>query len=253
MFVQPKGSPFLVLIVFLFYLFLPLVDSHFKPSIIPVDHLANSLILTGWHAASYPEERKLVVHLTIPTQHLPTFEQIFNFGRPTILSAPSIKIVRPLTRNPVNYRNFFGKMNHLFTKLFSHILFAYLLDLVVMCTGNRRFMVKLTEKMHRALDVIAYFGKREWHFQGSNFRHIWERLSPEEQESFQCDGHPIDWSTYYRDACMGSRRYLLKEDDSTIEAALKRQKRLIFIYGALKMALYVALIALVGFIWSFSL
>lgn len=217
------------------------MDCHYKADIIPVDYVTNALIVAGWHTATFPEERRLVMHLTTGVQNPITWGQILDFARMSALKSPSIKQVRPLARNPISARGLGGKVNHLFTVLFSHILFAYLFDGALLLTGNRPIMVKMTQKMHLAFDVIKHFTSHQWNFHYENYSRILAKVSEEEQAVFQSEVGDIDWPRYSNAQWMGSRRYSLNEDDSNIADALKRQQRLTLIYSIVEWTLYVGL------------
>lgn len=219
------------------------MDCHFKADIIPVDFVANSLIVTAWHTAIHPESRQAVMHITSGVQNPITWGEILNFARQAALSSPSMKLVRPIARNPVSARGPLGKASHLFIKLFSHFVFAYLFDLFLLATGNKRLMVKVTGKMHRAFDVLEHFTNHQWCFRHHAYQRIFEKLSKDDQVTFESNVRAIDWPFYCNSLQMGSRRYLLNEDDSTIEAGLKRQARLTIIWGIIDSLLYLALAA----------
>ena len=216
------------------------MDCHFKADIIPVDFVANSLIVTGWHTATHPEDRKLVMHITSGVQNPITWGEILDFSRQSAIRSPSIKLVRPIARNPVSARGVWGKVSHLFIKLFSHFVFAYIFDLFLLATGNKRIMVKVTGKMHKAFDVLEHFTNHQWCFRYHHYGRIFEKLSSNEQAMFESNVKSIDWMAYCDSLYMGSRRYLLNEDDSTIEAGLKRQHMLTIVYSIVNTVIYAA-------------
>jgi fatty acyl-CoA reductase len=180
----------------------------------------------GWHTATHPNERKKVIHLTSGTQNPVTWGEFLDYSREAVMKAPSIKIVRPLAKNPTSARGPLGRMNHLFTKFVSHILFAYIVDLILVLMGYKKLMVKVTLKMHRAFTVLEHFTNKEWCFHNDNYLEIHDLLSPQDQKTFSSDIRTIDWRQYAKDVYMGTRRYLLKEDDNNIE---KAKRRLLFI------------------------
>ncbi len=186
------------------------------------------MIVIGWHTATHPNSRKKVIHLTSGTQNPVTWGQFLDYSREAVMKAPSIKIVRPLAKNPTSARGALGRMNHLFTKFVSHILFAYIVDFILVLMGYKKLMVKVTLKMHRAFTVLEHFTNKEWCFHNDSYLQIHDLLSPEDQKIFSSDIRKIDWREYAKNVYMGTRRYLLKEDDSNIE---KAKRRLLFIRG----------------------
>lgn len=201
----------------------------------------------GAHTALNRTDRKQVVHISSGFENPITWGQILNYTRDEALNKPSEKLVRPIAKNPIVAKNRLGKAHHLLIKLISHYLFAYLVDLVIVLTGNKRFMVRVTKKMHRAFDVLEHFTSREWIFVYKSYLEIFKQLSTEEQQLFQSNVATINWSKYCSSITMGCRRYLLKEDDSSIERSRKRQTWITIGYAVFKLLLIAILIAIVLF------
>lgn len=214
------------------------VNCNYNADIIPVDFVANSLIVIAYHTAVHPGQRKEVVHLTSGVQNPITWGEILDYARISALRSPSVKLVRPIAKNPISSKSKLGKVNHLFVKLFSHFLFAYLFDLCMRITRNNPVMVKVTKKMHRAFDVLEHFTNREWCFRYKNYSEIFATLNHSEQLLFESNVASINWIHYCDSLYMGSRRYLLNEDDSTIEQGIRRQNTLIVVYRLLDSIIY---------------
>jgi len=160
-----------------------------------------------------------------------------------------MKLVRPIANNPISSRNTCGRIYHQFVMIFSHYLFAYLFDLILLITGNKRVMVKVTRKMHRAFDVLEHFTNLEWHFPYKNCSKIMALLNDKEKDMFNADIGHVNWEEYCETLTLGSRRYLLNEEDSTIPDGVKRQRMLIFLYGIFDLAIYAGLFYLT--FWCF--
>ena len=233
----------LILLIYFFIINL-LVHCDFNADIIPVDFVANSLLVIGWHTARYADQRQPVIHITSGVKNPVRWGEILNYARMGALRSPSMKLVRPIARNPVSARGLLGKANHLFVKFFSHFVFAFLFDLFLMVTGNPRVMVKVTRKMHRAFDVLEHFTNREWCFRYHAYQRIFAQLSDDEKEQFVSDVERIDWKQYCDTLTLGSRRFLLNEDDSTIEPARRRQRFLSTVYLIFDSTLYLLMFAI---------
>lgn len=212
----------------------------YNADIIPVDFVANSLIVIGWHTAAHPAQRTPVVHITSGVQNPVSWGQILDFARVAALKSPSMKLVRPIAKNPISPKGIIGKVNHLFSKFFSHFVFAYIFDMILFVAGHKPCMVKITDKMHRAFDVLEHFTNREWCFRYHNYSKIFAQLTGREKEMFESNVGEIDWLRYCEAMQLGSRRYLMKEEDSTIEAGLRRQKILTISYTIIDTVIYLA-------------
>ena len=204
-----------------------------------MDFVVNSLIVIGAHTAYNPVQHKRVVHITSGTQNPITWGEILDFSRMAALEKPSAKLVRPIAKNPVAAKTCLGKINYLLTTIFSHYLFAYIFDLILLLTGHSRFMVRIIKKMHRAFDVLEHFTSREWRFVCQNYIQIFSQLETKEQMLFESNVSKIDWVDYCDSVALGTRRYLLNEDDSTIEKARKRMVWINIGYSVFKTIIYI--------------
>lgn len=217
-----------------------------RADIIPVDFVANSLIVVGWYRGTYEQSSLTsssdapvkVVHLTSGEDNPISWGEILNFARQSALRQPSIKLIRPIAQNPVSSKGLMGKFNHLLVKFFSHFVFAVLFDTMLTLIGQKRFMWKVTSKMHRAFDVLEHFTNHQWVFRYENYNTIYERLSADDKECYPSKIASINWIQYCDSLYMGSRRYLLNEEDSTIPRGIRRQRILTIGYAAFKTLMF---------------
>lgn len=93
-------------------------------------------------------------------------------------------------------------------------------------------MVQVYKKIHRFCDVIYYFTQGHWRFSNNNVQQLWNKLTPKDKELFFFDMSDLDWSNVIKMSILGIRTYLMKEDPSTIPAALKRSQR--FVIGSIR-------------------
>lgn len=219
-----------------------------RADIIPVDFVANSLIVVGWYRGTYERpntsssaaatEAVKVVHLTSGEDNPISWGEILNFARQSALRQPSIKLIRPIAQNPISSKGVLGKANHLLVKFFSHFIFAVLFDTMLTLLGQKRFMMKVTRKMHRAFDVLEHFTNHQWVFRYEHYNQIYESLTPADQQCYPSKIASIDWIQYCDSLYMGSRRYLLNEEDSTIPRGVRRQRFLTIGYAAFKTLMF---------------
>lgn len=57
-----------------------------------------------------------------------------------------------------------SKILHWLTMLFFHFIPAYLLDAVIVLTGNKPFLVKVHQKITCGLELLQYYTTKEWVF-----------------------------------------------------------------------------------------
>ncbi|XP_027202667.1 fatty acyl-CoA reductase 1-like [Dermatophagoides pteronyssinus] len=215
--------------------------------VIPVDYVVNGLIVVAAHTAIVPvEQRKQVVHLTSGERNPITWGELLNRSRECVATKPFLKQIRPLAKKPETINTYYGRLSHQMTKIFSHYCFALVADGLAMITGNKPFLLNITKRMHLGFDTLEPFTNNEWQFRSQNYLDIFYQLSPHEQEIFRSDIGQIDWMKYVDNATLGTRRYLLKEDDSTIDQAIQRQKFINWAYGSGEALAYLGIF---GTIW----
>lgn len=205
-----------------------IVDKTKNPDLIPVDLVVNSLIVCGAYRASshYSPERN-VVHINTSTLNPISWGKFFqlciNFER----HIPSIKQVRPVSIDfSNNYSTVFEKISYKFNQIFDHLLFAVIFDLICMIMGQKPFMLKIIQVFHKTMFELKFFSLRQWNFEHENMPFIYKLVNEKERPSFNCDVTKIEWEDFCFEMCKGLRRYLLKDPDTTVEQAKRRQNRI---------------------------
>jgi fatty acyl-CoA reductase len=86
---------------------------------------------------------------------------------------------------------------------------------------------RLVTLHHRITDSawrLYHFTTREWDVQIDNVYGLLNTLNPQDRVTFNfgMKDKDIDWHDYMYKYCIGVRRYVMKEDDSTVPAAKAR-------------------------------
>lgn len=119
---------------------------------------------------------------------------------------------------------------------------AYLIDGAVYITGGKPVMVRIQEKLCKAAKCLEYFTTQQWQFEDDNVRHLATCLSESDRKEFPFDVAAINWENYIENYVLGIRRYIFKEDISTIPKARRQLSRL---YYSHKLLQFISII----FIW----
>ncbi|CAN7998456.1 unnamed protein product [Ixodes hexagonus] len=117
---------------------------------------------------------------------------------------------------------------------FRNYLPAVAVDLVRRCTGRRPRMVRFLEQSKSAMEAVRFFTTQTWEFSSNNMVLLHDRLSPFDRQTFDIDIRKIDWESYWENYLLGVRRYLFKQDPSTLPESRKRLKRQHAVHVALK-------------------
>lgn len=213
-----------------------------KPSIefdvIPVDIVANLVIAAAWDTAMNSNCAKVFHCCSSPWNALKLFKFI-----DYILEAS--RHVCPLSRcisyPDVGLTN--NRIRHSVANLFQYQT-ALWYDFGVMLGDvfrrlscrqtlgkppRRKSLLDISKKVENSVKIVEHFVTNGWKFEAENVRSLEKTLnaslSEEDQGRWKVTCEGIDFKDYMRTYCLGLRRYLAKEDDSTIPQAVKRVRR----------------------------
>ncbi|XP_023217427.1 putative fatty acyl-CoA reductase CG5065 isoform X2 [Centruroides sculpturatus] len=134
---------------------------------------------------------------------------------------------------------------HQFCVLIEHTLLASFVDVLSIAMGRKPWLFNSYKKMKKVNAALEYFYTREWKFHSDNTEKLNEMMSLEDKKNFNCDVGKVDWNDYLKWYSLGIRRYVLKEDDSTIIQTRKRVMRNYFIVLIAKVAFFLGLTYLI--------
>lgn len=98
-----------------------------------------------------------------------------------------------------------------------------------------RFL-KIYKKFDKFVKIVKHFSTREWTFNNSNLKDLWTRQSQYDQLLFPFNVSVLNWDVFLQNqVVLGIRSCVLKEDISTVPAALEKYKR--FVQNILALAL----------------
>ena len=80
-------------------------------------------------------------------------------------------------------------------------------------------------KSHRVLSCLKFYTLQEWHFISANPYLLLEKMTVNDREVFDFDCRNIDWPSYIETYILGARKYLLKDDMSTVPKARTNLKK----------------------------
>lgn len=106
-----------------------------------------------------------------------------------------------------------------------HILPGFFIDLLLRLLGKKPMLVQLQRKIYIANMAVQYFLTNEWAFLNSNSMALEKALLPEDVKGFGFKADEFNVYDYLFKAMKGARKYLLKEDESSLESAIKHSRR----------------------------
>lgn len=80
-------------------------------------------------------------------------------------------------------------------------------------------MVKIQQRLSKAIKCLQFFTTSEWRFNNDNVQHLLSELTPVDRKVFDFGIADLDWDAYLNTYVLGTRRFILKEDPSTFPEA----------------------------------
>ncbi|KFM65961.1 putative fatty acyl-CoA reductase, partial [Stegodyphus mimosarum] len=201
-----------------------IIHGEVTADIIPVDVVVNLMIAVAWYTATQRPNSILVYNCTSGSLNKTTWDDIMAVTYPYLLKYPSAELFR--------YPKGSFRRNQTINTMciaFQHYLPALFVDLMAYLFFQKPGMMRVYQKVHKATQCLEYFTTREWEFQCDNILMLNDKIPSEDQEVFFFDIRKLNWSYFWENHVLGCRKYILKEDPSTIPAARKSLRRRYFI------------------------
>ncbi|XP_063620837.1 putative fatty acyl-CoA reductase CG5065 [Cydia splendana] len=181
---------------------------HYHCEVIPVDIAINAIIVIAYKIGTQTERSPElpVYNITTGDDRDTTWKQVLDNGKATIRKYP---FEGPLWYPDGNIRH--NKFIHSLCVFFYHLVPAYLIDFLMLIFGQKRFMVRIQNRISVGLEVLQYFTTREWWFDTNNFKALPKSLNPEDFKLFPMDLTIIKDEPYIESCMIGGKLYCLKE------------------------------------------
>lgn len=92
-----------------------------------------------------------------------------------------------------------------------------------MIIGRYSRFRKLIEMISNGQRATSYFSLREWDFKNRRIQDLWTRLTPDDKIIFPFNMKTLDWHEFILRMIRGVRKFLLNENENTLEKARRRQ------------------------------
>ncbi|XP_050090599.1 fatty acyl-CoA reductase wat-like [Anopheles aquasalis] len=190
-------------------------DAAKRANLVPVDCCVNAMLVAGYDVAERASGESMdescePVHLAVPVVFNYVYaEPNLTWGR--YMDAVSLGFDGLLHRLwwPHSYGIVANRTLYRLAALCCHTLPAHLLDLVRRVCGRRPVFAKMMSKTGRFLEMMSYFGLREWHTANDNVVRLRSLLSPDEASVLEFDLATVDWDEYFRHYIPGLQRYVV--------------------------------------------
>nr|XP_034192859.1 putative fatty acyl-CoA reductase CG5065 [Osmia lignaria] len=191
----------------------------YHAEVIPVDFAINALIAISHKTATDEKTKDIQAYNITQNRIMPvTWGEILDKGKKIAYEYPF--------EGQVWYPDgsiHSNKFVHDLIVFFFHIIPAYLIDFLMLIFRQKRFMVRLQNRISTGLEVLQYFTTREWIFHNTNLLVMAAEMSRKDKEIFPINFLAIDELEYIKNCILGARQYCMKEDLSTLPKARRHQ------------------------------
>lgn len=91
--------------------------------------------------------------------------------------------------------------------------------------GGSFRMVKIQDKLAKAVECLEYFTTHQWRFNDDNVRDLFNHMSIKDRENFQVDVCDINWDVYFEKYILGLRGFLCKQSSKTLPSSRAKMSR----------------------------
>ncbi|KAM3963004.1 putative fatty acyl-CoA reductase CG5065 [Aphomia sociella] len=216
---------------------------HYHAEVIPVDIAINSIIVIAFKIGTTTERQPEipVYNLTTGDDRNTTWKEILDLGKATIRKFP---FEGPLWYPDGNIRH--NKFIHSLCVFFYHIVPAYLIDFLMLIFRQKRFMVRIQNRISVGLEVLQYFTTREWWFDTHNFKSLASTLNQADFQEFPMDLSIIEDEPYIESCMIGGKLYCLKEKLENLPKARLQNNILYILDRVVSVFFYLLLISWVA-------
>lgn len=199
-------------------------DYYATSDMVPVDYVANCIICTARYTKINSPTNLTVFNMTSGNLNPVSWGQFFCYARDAAQATPPNKSVRPMIASPKYHR--VSKANLVLTKIFSELLFAYVIDTILLLLGHKQCLVRITKRMHHGYKILKPFTIRQWNFDSKNVLDLSSSLNVYDKQQFPFDLRDIDWRQQALSVWKGTRSELLKDEESKSSYASGRKKQI---------------------------
>lgn len=195
---------------------------------VPVDICVKGLIIATWKTCNFKDEITETKQISIfngsnQKIHPLTNQEICDVGLKLLEDYP----LDPEIWNPnvvvTSSRYYFYYM-----VFFCHVLPAILIDSILWLTNHKPMLYKIQKRIFTANIALEHFIMNDWEFINEKGMNLEKSLKPCDIEdfSFEIYSEAAKPKTYFKNAVLGGKKFLLKEDINKLDIARKKHYRM---------------------------
>lgn len=208
---------------------------------VPVDIPINLMCTVAWKIASSPTPSSIPVYNCTSGSLNP-----MNWGEMEAWGFDS------LVRHPMNNAVWYPggsfkdtQLANVFCQFIFHTGPAHLMDTCSRLVGAKPVLVKICNKINKAAAALEYFTTHEWIWTNKNMISLQDEMTQEDREKFNFDVRNIHWPDFLDKFVQGTRKFVLKEDASSITTAKRRITTLYWMEKTAQVAMFLMFLKVV--------
>ncbi|TGZ57659.1 Fatty acyl-CoA reductase [Temnothorax longispinosus] len=168
-----------------------LCNADYVSDIIPCDMAVNATIALAWQVGMEKSTKPLFLNATANHENPISWGDALEIGKKHVLANP---FSQPLWYPGGRLTS--SKVLHWLAVMFFQTIPAYLLDILLIVTGNKPFLVRVQNRVNVGLELLQYYTMKQWVFRDDNLRDLEHQLCPSDKETFFTNTKLIGWNEY---------------------------------------------------------
>ncbi|XP_043522255.1 putative fatty acyl-CoA reductase CG5065 isoform X1 [Frieseomelitta varia] len=219
-----------------------IINKDARLDVVPIDYVIDTIMCAAWHVTLDCDTKTKVYNCTSNASPL-KWGQLKDIYVECCIKTPMNNVLWYPFCILLTNRYVYNVLN-----IFLHILPAFIMDTFLKLRDKRPTMMKINNYLNQLLIAIEYFDTREWTFHRYNITEMMRKVKTlEDGNIVKLDLQDMDWKKYITNYQMGIKKFILKENSRSVNAA----RRLSFLYWAHQIAQVFGLIvflAVIGYL-----
>jgi len=175
--------------------------------IVPVDVPVNLMIVAGWYTGAKKTKDMLVYNCTTGQINRLTWGMLERYSFESLMKNPLEHVF--LVPNP-RFTTF--RIVKFIRHAIEEALPSYVMDLYLRLINRKPLFVRLQGRIKKAVCTLEFFTSTQWEFTNDNIFKLAEEMNEVDNKIFNIDVRDLHWKSYIEQYCLGTKKYLLKED-----------------------------------------
>ncbi|CAH0712910.1 unnamed protein product, partial [Brenthis ino] len=191
----------------------------YTADMVPVDVVVNGCILIAYVTALEKSKDVRIYNITLSGAKSISWNEISSVGQKWLREYPySVSLWYSRAIITSNW------LLHQIMFLLTQLIPAYFIDMLLFLMGRKTFVIEVQKRISHGTGILLYYTNKEWHFINKNFVSLKNKISKYDNEIFFTNLEDVNVDLYIKDYVLGTRKYIVKEDISTLPRARKLLK-----------------------------